>query len=76
MQTEQLLCWSGMTDTEHSTTSSSNKEEEQDPQKNNCTDWIFQYTDQTKCKKASSARASRFGIRFQPISNYCLPTLL
>jgi len=23
---EQLLCWSGMTDTEHSTTSSSNKE--------------------------------------------------
>jgi len=31
MQTEQLLCWSGMTDTEHSTTSSSNEEEE-DPQ--------------------------------------------
>jgi len=28
MQTEQLLCWSGMTDTEHSKTSSSNKEEE------------------------------------------------
>jgi len=28
MQTEQLLCWSGMTDTEHSTTSSSNEEEE------------------------------------------------
>jgi len=29
MQTEQLLCWSGtgMTDTEHSTTSSSNEEE-------------------------------------------------
>jgi len=26
MQTEQLLCWSGMTDTEH-TTSSSNEEE-------------------------------------------------
>jgi len=26
MQTEQLLCWSGMTDTEHSTTSSSNEE--------------------------------------------------
>jgi len=23
---EQLLCWSGMTDTEHSTTSSSNEE--------------------------------------------------
>jgi len=29
MQTEQLLCWSGLTDTEHSTTSSSNEEEEQ-----------------------------------------------
>jgi len=28
MQTEQLLCWSGMTDTEHSTTSSSNEEGE------------------------------------------------
>jgi len=28
MQTEQLLCWSGMTDTEHSTTSGSNEEEE------------------------------------------------
>jgi len=27
MQTEQLLCWSGMTDTEHSKTSSSNEEE-------------------------------------------------
>jgi len=27
MQTEQLLCWSGMTDTEHSKTSSLNKEE-------------------------------------------------
>jgi len=29
MQTEQLLCWSGMTmtDTEHSTTSGSNEEE-------------------------------------------------
>jgi len=26
MQTEQLLCWSGMTDTEHNTTSRSNKE--------------------------------------------------
>jgi len=26
MQTEQLLCWSGMTDTEHRTTSSSNEE--------------------------------------------------
>jgi len=26
MQTEQLLCWSGMTDTEHSITSSSNEE--------------------------------------------------
>jgi len=25
MQTEQLLCWSGMTDTEHSTTSGSNE---------------------------------------------------
>jgi len=29
MQTEQLLCWSGMADTEHSTTSSSNEEEEE-----------------------------------------------
>jgi len=29
MQTEQLLCWSGMTDTEHSKTSSSNEEEVQ-----------------------------------------------
>jgi len=28
MQTEQLRCWSGMTDTEHSTTSGSNEEEE------------------------------------------------
>jgi len=28
MQTEQLLCWSGMTDTEYSKTSSSNEEEE------------------------------------------------
>jgi len=28
MQTEQLLSWSGMTDTERSTTSSSNEEEE------------------------------------------------
>jgi len=28
MQTEQLLCWSGMTDTEHGTTTSSNEEEE------------------------------------------------
>jgi len=28
MQTEQLLCWSGLTYTEHSTTSSSNEEEE------------------------------------------------
>jgi len=27
MQTEQLLCWSGMTDAEHSTTSSSNEED-------------------------------------------------
>jgi len=27
-QTEQLLCWSGMTDTEHSTTSGSNEEEQ------------------------------------------------
>jgi len=27
MQTEQLLCWSGMTDTENSTTSGSNEEE-------------------------------------------------
>jgi len=28
MQTEQLLCWSGMTETEQSTTSSSNEEEQ------------------------------------------------
>jgi len=28
MQTEQLLCWSGMTDTEHSTTSCSNEEDQ------------------------------------------------
>jgi len=28
MLTEQLLCWSDMTDTEHSTTSSSNGKEE------------------------------------------------
>jgi len=27
MQTEQLLCWSGMTDTEHTTTSGSNEVE-------------------------------------------------
>jgi len=27
---EQLLCWSGTTDTEHSTTSSSNEEEASD----------------------------------------------
>jgi len=27
MQTEQLLCWSGMADTEQSTTSDSNEEE-------------------------------------------------
>jgi len=27
MQIEQLLCWSGMTDTEHSTKSSSNEEQ-------------------------------------------------
>jgi len=27
METEQLLCWTGMTDTEHSTTFSSNDEE-------------------------------------------------
>jgi len=27
MQTEQLLCWSGMTDTEHSIISGSNEEE-------------------------------------------------
>jgi len=29
MQTEQLLCWSGMTDTERCTTSKSNEEEDQ-----------------------------------------------
>jgi len=28
MQAEQLLCWSDMTDIEHSTTSSSNEEED------------------------------------------------
>jgi len=28
VQTEQLLCWSGRTDTEHSATSSSNEEED------------------------------------------------
>jgi len=28
MQTEQLLCWSDMTGTEHNTTSGSNKEED------------------------------------------------
>jgi len=28
MQSEQLLCWSGMTDTKHSSTSGSNEEEE------------------------------------------------
>jgi len=33
MQTEQLLCWSGMTDTEHSKTSSSNEEEVTNVQK-------------------------------------------
>jgi len=27
MQTEQLLCWSGMTDTKHTTTSDLNEEE-------------------------------------------------
>jgi len=29
MQTEQLLCWNGMTDTEHSTTSGLNEEKVQ-----------------------------------------------
>jgi len=29
MQTEQLLCWSGLTDTEHSTSSSSKEEDRQ-----------------------------------------------
>jgi len=29
MRTEQLLCWSGMTDTEHSITSGSNEEASQ-----------------------------------------------
>jgi len=29
MQTEQVLCWCGMTDTEYSTTSSSNEEEKE-----------------------------------------------
>jgi len=28
MQTEQLLCWGGVTDTEHSSTSGSNEEED------------------------------------------------
>jgi len=27
MQTEQLVCWSGMTETEHSTTAGSNEED-------------------------------------------------
>jgi len=30
MLTKQLLCWSGMTDTEHSATSRSNEEEEEE----------------------------------------------
>jgi len=34
MQTEQLLCRNGMTDTEHSTTFSSNEEEEEENHKN------------------------------------------
>jgi len=33
---EQLLCWSGMTDTEHSTTSSSNEEEEEGERSCSC----------------------------------------
>jgi len=33
-QTEQLLCWSGMTDTEQSTTSGSNEEEASMPKPN------------------------------------------
>jgi len=33
MQTEQLLCWIGMSDTEH-TTSGSNEEAEEDERKN------------------------------------------
>jgi len=37
MQTEQLLCWSGMTDTEHSTTSTSNEEEKNFNLQNNFT---------------------------------------
>jgi len=36
MQTEQLLCWSGMTDTEHSTTFSLNEEEEEQKFSNYC----------------------------------------
>jgi len=32
MQTEQFLCWSGMTDKEYSTTSNSNEEEDQTSQ--------------------------------------------
>jgi len=35
MQTEQLPCWSGMTDTEHSTISSSNEDRWQKKHKNN-----------------------------------------
>jgi len=30
IQTEQLLCWNGMTDTEHISTTSSSEEEEED----------------------------------------------
>jgi len=32
MQAEQFLCWSGMIDTEHSTTSSSNEEDREKSQ--------------------------------------------
>jgi len=39
MQTEQLLCWSGMTDTEHSKTSSSN-EEGLFENFSDCSDWL------------------------------------
>jgi len=35
MQTEQLVCWSGMTDTEHSTTSSSNEDKKEEEAKKN-----------------------------------------
>jgi len=41
MQTEQLLCWSGMTDTEHSTSGSNKKDKENNQPDIKCLlDWI------------------------------------